>query len=171
MSSKTIIEWLLSDTLHLHGAEELLAEFAPRLADVANVNFISLDIYTVRCEVAVRNLIWQQGQALQAKMLSPHEAEARFVDNKAMCLKHKNCVILPMYFTRGKHTHVAYASRKKQGFSDNDLKVLHSTTPALARRLEIESYHHFYGFSSAIENFWKRVSERCREVDKTQETR
>ena len=168
MKADSIINWLLDDTLHLHCVEKLITELAPRLANVANVNYISVDIYTVRCEVAVRNLTWCKGKALQTKILSLAEAEIRFINSKTMCADHKNCIVLPLRFTRGKHTHIAYASPNKQGFSADEVKSLQYITPALARRFEIESYHHFYGFSGVVENFWKIVSDRCREVDKAQ---
>lgn len=164
MTTNNIINWLLAETLNLHCAEELVAELAPRLEAAANVNYISLDIYTVRCKVAVRNLSWRKGQRLQAKMLSPIEAEEHFNSKEKMCDNHDNCIVLPMHFTRGKHTHVAYASGSKRGFSAEELKILQHITPALARRLEIEYYHHFYGFGSVVEKFWQRVANRCREA-------
>ena len=169
MNTSNIINWLLSETLHLHGVEELVIEFAHILENELKANYISLDIYTVRCKVAVRNLSWRKGHVLQAKMLTPKEAEERFRSKENICDNHDNCIVLPLHFTRGKHTHIAYASEKKRGFSPEELKALQQITPALARRLEVESYHHFYGFSGAVEKFWQRVADRCRETDKSQE--
>ena len=104
-------------------------------------------------------------------MLSPSAAEARFISNKAMCAEYRNCIVLPMYFTRGRHSHIAYASESEFGFSAQELGILQQITPALARRFEIESYHHFYGFGDVVANFWERVAERCRAVSEKQEER
>ena len=171
MNSKDIINWILSETLHMHCAEELVLALAPRLTQAVKVNFISLDVYTVRSKVAVRNLSWHKGKELQTTMLSPSAAEERFVSSKAMCAEQRNCIVLPMYFTRGRHTHVAYASESELGFNAQELEILQHVTPALARRLEIESYHHFYGFGGVVEDFWERVAARCRAVSEAKEGR
>ena len=169
MKADSIINWLLTDTLHINKAEDIICELAKRLEALVKINRISLDIHTVHPEVFVQNLIWKRDSGIESTMLSHDQIKSQlFIESPvakiyngsdtirmktdkgasdfplAKELAAQGCtdyVIFPMYYTRGGRSYISYTTDQPRGFSNAEIKVMEKIRPALSRRLEIEFCH------------------------------
>ena len=169
MNESTIINWLLTDTLHINKAEDIICELAQQLEPLVKISRISLDVHTVHPEVFVQNLIWKRDSGIEATMLSHAQIQSQLFiqspvakiyngsDTIRMKTKDKKTkfplakelaaqgctdyVIFPMHYTRGGRSYISYTTDQPNGFSDAEIEIMEKIRPALSRRLEIEFCH------------------------------